>query len=64
MSTIVTFSGLLTGAQFAPKLGAQFTPNYTAHFKPKYYAQFVRNLHFQTFNAQTYQFYLTFTFLL
>jgi len=44
MSTIVTFSGLLTGAQFAPKLGAQFTPNYTAHFKPKYYAQFVRNL--------------------
>ncbi len=44
MSTIVTFSSFLYGAQFAPKRSAQFTPNYTAHFKPKYYAQFVRNL--------------------
>ena len=44
MSAIVTFLGVLTGAQFAPKWGAQFAPKCTAHFKPKYYAQFVRNL--------------------
>ena len=44
MSAIVTFLGVLTGAQFAPKWGAQFAPKCTAHFKPKYYAQFDRNL--------------------
>ena len=49
MSAIVTFLGVLTGAQFAPKWGAQFAPKCTAHFKPKYYAQFDRNLHFSLF---------------
>lgn len=49
MSAIVTFLGVLTGAQFAPKWGAQFAPKCTAHFKPKYYAQFDRNLQMFSF---------------